>query len=165
MLVTAPTSLADPVLVKVVQVRTAEQMGESVQEHAEMADVLIMAAAVADYRPAVVAEQKIKKTDDELNIHLTKTTDILKTVKGDFVRVGFAAESENLVQNAKAKVGSKDLDLIVANDITAEGSGFGSDTNKVTLIGRDLAIEELPLLTKYDVSNRILDRVKDLFRD
>ncbi len=164
-LVTAPTSLPDPALVKVVRVRTAQQMGEAVQEHAKGADALVMAAAVADYRPAVVAEQKIKKTDDELNIHLTKTTDILKTVKGDFVRVGFAAESENLVQNAKAKVGSKDLDLIVANDITAEGSGFGSDTNKVTLIGRDLAIEELPLLTKYDVSNRILDRVKDLFRD
>ena len=85
--------------------------------------------------------------------------------QGDFLRVGFAAESENLVENAKAKVASKDLDLIVANDITAEGSGFGSDTNKVTLIGRDLSVEELPLLTKYDVGNRILDRVKALFRD
>jgi len=164
-LVTAPTSLPDPALVTVVRVRTAEQMGQAVQEHAEMADALIMAAAVADYRPAVAAEQKIKKTDDDLNIQLTKTTDILKTVKGEFVRVGFAAESENLVENAKAKVGSKNLDLIVANDITAEGSGFGTDTNKVTLIGRDLAAEELPLLTKYDVSNRILDRVKALFRD
>jgi len=100
-----------------------------------------------------------------INIPLTKTTDILKTAKGDFVRVGFAAESENLVQNAKAKVASKQLDLIVANDITAEGSGFGSDTNKVTIIDRDLAVEELPLLTKYEVSNRILDRVKGLFRD
>jgi phosphopantothenoylcysteine decarboxylase/phosphopantothenate--cysteine ligase len=79
--------------------------------------------------------------------------------------VGFAAESQNLVENAKAKVRSKQLDLIVANDITAEGSGFGSDTNKVTLIDRDLAVEELPLLNKYDVSNRILDRVKGLFRD
>ena len=162
-LVTASTSLPDPALVKVVRVRTAHQMGEAVQEHVKAADALIMAAAVADYRPAVEAEQKIKKTGDELNIQLTKTTDILKTVKGDFVRVGFAAESENLVQNAKAKVGGKNLDLIVANDITAEGSGFGYDTNKVTLIGWDLAIEELPLLTKYDVGNRILDRVKALF--
>ena len=164
-LVTAPTSLPDPALVKVVQVRTAEQMGEAIQEHVKNAHALIMAAAVADYRPAVEAGQKIKKTEDDLTISLAKTTDILKTAKGDFVRVGFAAESENLVENAKAKVGSKKLDLIVANDITAEGSGFGSDTNQVTLIGRDLAVEELPLLTKYDVSNRILDRVKALFRD
>ena len=164
-LVTAPTSLPDPALVKVVQVRTAEQMGEAIQEHVKNAHALIMAAAVADYRPAVEAGQKIKKTEDDLTISLAKTTDILKTAKGDFVRVGFAAESENLVENAKAKVGSKKLDLIVANDITAEGSGFGSDTNQVTLIGQDLAIEELPLLTKYDVSNRILDRVKALFRD
>ena len=164
-LVTAPTSLPDPALVKVVQVRTAEQMGEAIQEHVKNAHALIMAAAVADYRPAVEAGQKIKKTEDDLTISLAKTTDILKTAKGGFVRVGFAAESENLVANAKAKVGSKKLDLIVANDITAEGSGFGSDTNQVTLIGRDLAVEELPLLTKYDVSNRILDRVKDLFRD
>ncbi|PKB81154.1 MAG: bifunctional 4'-phosphopantothenoylcysteine decarboxylase/phosphopantothenoylcysteine synthetase [SAR202 cluster bacterium MP-SInd-SRR3963457-G1] len=164
-LVTAPTSLPDPALVKVVQVRTAEQMGEAIQSHLKKADALIMAAAVADYRPAEAADQKIKKSEDDLNISLAKTTDILKSVKGDFVRVGFAAESQNLVENAKAKVRSKQLDLIVANDITAEGSGFGSDTNKVTLIDRDLGVEELPLLSKYDVSNRILDRVKGLFRD
>jgi phosphopantothenoylcysteine decarboxylase/phosphopantothenate--cysteine ligase len=164
-LVTAPTSLPDPALVNVVQVRTAEQMGEAIQSHLNKADALIMAAAVADYRPTEAADQKIKKADDDLSISLAKTTDILKSAKGDFVRVGFAAESQNLVENAKAKVGSKQLDLIVANDITAEGSGFGSDTNKVTLIDRDLAVEELPLLSKYDVSNRILDRVKGLFRD
>ena len=164
-LVTAPTSLPDPALVKVVQVRTAEQMGEAIQSHLKKADALIMAAAVADYRPAEAADQKIKKSEDDLNISLAKTTDILKSVKGDFVRVGFAAESQNLVENAKAKVRSKQLDLSVANDITAEGSGFGSDTNKVTLIDRDLGVEGLPLLSKYDVSNRILDRVKGLFRD
>jgi phosphopantothenoylcysteine decarboxylase/phosphopantothenate--cysteine ligase len=164
-LVTAPTNLADPALINVVQVRTAEQMGAAIKEHAEKADALVMAAAVADYRPTEAADQKIKKSDDDLNITLSKTTDILKTAKGNFVRVGFAAESQNLVANAKAKVDSKKLDLIVANDITAEGSGFGSDTNQVTLIDRDLVVEELPLLSKYDVSNRILDRVKDLFRD
>ena len=164
-LVTAPTSLPEPALMKVVQVRTAEQMGEAIQSHLKKADALIMAAAVADYRPTEAADQKIKKADDDLSISLAKTTDILKSAKGDFVRVGFAAESQNLVENAKAKVGSKQLDLIVANNITAEGSGFGSDTNKVTLIDRDLAVEELPLLSKYDVSNRILDRVKRLFRD
>tara|TARA_B100000029_G_C17568172_1_gene955725 strand:- start:40 stop:1236 length:1197 start_codon:yes stop_codon:yes gene_type:complete len=164
-LVTAPTSLADPALVKVVRVQTAQQMGTAIQEHASDADALVMAAAVADYRPAETADQKIKKSNDEMRIELAKTEDILKTAKGKFVRVGFAAESENLVENAKSKVSSKSLDLIVANDITADGSGFGSDTNKVTLIDRDLAVEELPLLTKYDVSNRILDRVKALFKD
>ena len=164
-LVTAPTSLPEPALMEVVQVRTAEQMWQAIQNHLKKADALIMAAAVADYRPTEAADQKIKKADDDLSISLAKTTDILKSAKGDFVRVGFAAESQNLVENAKAKVGSKQLDLIVANDITAEGSGFGSDTNKVTLIDRELAVEELPLLSKYDVSNRILDRVKRLFRD
>ena len=164
-LVTAPTNLAEPALINVVQVRTAEQMGKAIQEHAEKADALVMAAAVADYRPTETADQKIKKNEDDLNISLAKTTDILKTAKGNFVRVGFAAESQNLVENAKIKVASKRLDLIVANDITAEGSGFGSDTNQVTLIDRDLVVEELPLLSKYDVSNRILDRVKGLFRD
>ena len=164
-LVTAPTSLADPALVKVVQVRTAEEMGQAIQEHVTKASALVMAAAVADYRPTETAGQKIKKAADDLNISLAKTTDILKSAKGNFVRVGFAAESQNLVENAKAKVGSKNLDLIAANDITAEGSGFGSDTNKVTLIDRDLAVEELPLLSKYEVSNQILDRVKGLFKD
>ena len=164
-LVTAPTNLPDPALVNVVQIRTAEQMGEAIQRHLDNADALIMAAAVADYRPATAADQKIKKTEDDLNISLAKTTDILKSAEGNYVRVGFAAESQNLVENAKAKVASKKLDLIVANDITAEGSGFGSDTNQVTFIDRYMQVEELPLLTKYDVSNRILDRVKDLIRD
>ena len=164
-LVTAPTSLLNPALVNVVQVRTAKQMGEAIKGHLDEADALIMAAAVADYRPATTADQKIKKTEDNLNIPLAKTEDILKAAEGNYVRVGFAAESQNLVENAKAKVTSKNLDLIVANDITSEGSGFGSDTNQVTLIDRDLRVEELPLLTKYDVSNRILDRVRDLIRD
>lgn len=164
-LVTAPTNLANPALINVVQVRTAEEMGAAIQEHTTTADVLVMAAAVADYRPTEAADQKIKKTEDNLNIALAKTTDILKNATGNFVRVGFAAESQNLVENAKAKVESKQLDLIVANDITAEGSGFGSDTNQVTLIDRDMTVEELPLLSKYDVSNRILDRVKNLLQD
>ena len=164
-LVTAPTSLPDPALVNVVQIRTAEQMGEAIQRHLDKADALVMAAAVADYRPATAADQKIKKAEDEMNISLAKTTDILKSAEGNYVRVGFAAGSQNLVENAKAKVASKKLDLIVANDITAEGSGFGSETNQVTFIDRYMQVEELPLLTKYDVSNRILDRVRDLIRD
>ncbi len=161
-LVTAPTGLPDPPLVDVVNVRTADQMAQAVKEEVSTADALIMAAAVADYRPASAAEQKIKKSDDELTIELARTTDILATVQGNFVRVGFAAESENLVPNATDKVIRKSLDLIVANDITDSDSGFGSDTNKVVLIDRELNVEELPLLTKYEVGQRILDRVRDL---
>ena len=161
-LVTAPTGLPNPPLVEVVRVQTAAQMAEAVLREVKQADALIMAAAVADYRPAVAAEQKIKKTNDELTIELAKTTDILEAAQGDFVKVGFAAESENLVANAADKVRRKSLDLIAANDITDAASGFGSDTNKVVLIDRELQVEELPLLTKYEVSHRILDRVRVL---
>ena len=164
-LVSAAKGLPNPPLVEVVPVSTAQQMCDAVLARTPEADALIMAAAVADYRPLSAADQKIKKTDDELSIPLARTTDILATARGDFVRVGFAAESENLVANAAAKVTAKSLDLIAANDITGEDSGFGTDTNRVTLIDRELNAEELPLLTKYEVGNRILDRVLLLFRD
>jgi phosphopantothenoylcysteine decarboxylase/phosphopantothenate--cysteine ligase len=163
-LVTAPTSLPDPVLVRVVHVQTAQQMGEAVLREVAQADALIMAAAVADYRPATPASQKIKKDAQELTVPLTKTLDILETAKGNFVKVGFSAESQDLVANAKVKLRRKSLDLMVANDITDPESGFGVDTNRVTLIDRELRVEELPLLTKYEVSQRILDRVRNLLR-
>ena len=164
-LVTAPTSLGDPALVRTVRVMSAQDMCDAVLSETATADALIMAAAVADYRPAVMAEQKIKKTSaDEMSIDLEKTTDILATARGNFVRVGFSAESENLESNAADKVRRKELDLIVANDITEEGSGFGVDTNRVVLIDRELEVERLPLLTKYEVGHRILDRVVTLLR-
>ncbi len=163
-LVTAPTSLPDPPLVEVIRIQTAQEMCDAVQGELGRADALIMAAAVADYRPVSAAEQKIKKSNEELSIDLTKTIDILESSNGPFVKVGFSAESENLVANASEKVGRKSLDLMVANDITDPDSGFGRDTNKVVLIDRDLRAEELPVLSKYEVSNRILDRVKGLFR-
>ena len=131
----------------------------------EGADALIMSAAVADYRPAAEAEQKIKKSGQELSLELTRTTDILEAAKGDFVKVGFSAESENLVSNATDKVRRKSLDLIVANDITDPDSGFGRDTNRVVLIDRQLRVEELPLMSKYEVSNCILDRIGGMFRE
>ncbi len=161
-LVAAPTGLPDPPLVRVVRVRSAQEMAEAVLQEVKHADALIMAAAVADYRPESAAEQKIKKTAAGLSLALTRTTDILEAAKGSFVKVGFAAESQNLVENARAKVRSKGLDLIVANDITDPQSGFGVDTNKVTLIDRALRAEELPVLTKYEVSQRVLDRVRAL---
>ena len=162
-LVTAPVALPDPPLTQVVKVRSAQDMCAAVLAATAGADALIMAAAVADYRPSVAAGQKIKKTAaDEMAIHLDKTIDILATATGDFVRVGFSAESENLEANAADKVRRKDLDLIVANDITEEGSGFGVDTNRVALIDRELRVERLPLLSKYAVGHRILDRVVEL---
>ena len=161
-LVAAPTGLPDPALVEVVAVKTAQEMCDAVLERVKGADALIMAAAVADYRPTTEADQKIKKASANLTIDLAKTTDILEAANGDVVKVGFAAETQNLVSNAKIKVGSKNLDLIVANDVTDPDSGFGIDTNKVTLIDRDLNVEELPVLTKYEVGHRILDRVSKL---
>ena len=161
-LITAPTALPPPPLVEVIGVQTAEQMAAAARQATADADALIMAAAVADYRPATAAEQKIKKSDAAFTLELKPTIDILTTLRGDFLRVGFAAESENLRENAAAKVRRKDLDLIVANDITDADSGFGSDTNRVTLIDRAFQVEELPLLTKEEVSHRILDRVVGL---
>ena len=159
-LVTAPNSLPDPPLVRLVPVQTAQQMCDAVLAELEEADALIMAAAVADYRPVTEAEQKIKKSDAGLTIDLAKTIDILEMASGNFVKVGFSAESENLIANAKQKVGRKSLDLIVANDITDPQSGFGQDTNRVVFIDRQLQVEELPLLSKYQVGQRILDRVR-----
>ena len=163
-LVTAPTGLPDPPLVEVVRVQTAGEMCDAVQGQLARADALIMAAAVADYRPVSAAEQKIKKSNAELSIDLTRTIDILESSNGRFVKVGFSAESENLIANASEKVARKSLDLMVANDITDPDSGFGRDTNRVALIDRNLEVEELPVLSKYEVGNRILDRVRDLFR-
>ncbi len=164
-LVSAARGLPNPPMVEVISVGTAQQMCDAVLSSTGEADALIMAAAVADYRPLSAADQKIKKTEDALTIPLAKTVDILASAQGDFVRVGFAAESENLIENAVAKIRAKSLDLIAANDITIEGSGFGADTNSVTLVDREMNVEELPLLTKYEVGNRILDRVARLFRD
>ncbi len=158
-LITAPTTLPEPVGIEVVHIETAAQMKEAVARAVAQADALIMAAAVADYQPKSVAETKIKKEAPSLTLELVRTPDILTEVKGDFLKVGFAAESQDIVANARQKLERKHLDLIVANDITDADSGFGADTNKVTLIDRDGKVESLPLLTKREVADRILDRV------
>jgi len=161
-LVTAPTGLQPPVGVDVANVVTAQQMYEATRTAVRGAHALIMAAAVADYRPSNPAADKIKKERETLVIPLERTVDILKSVEGDFVRVGFAAESSSLEHNARAKLAEKRLDLIVANDITASDAGFGSDNNRVTIMDRDGGIDRLPLLTKREVADRLLDRVAKL---
>jgi phosphopantothenoylcysteine decarboxylase/phosphopantothenate--cysteine ligase len=120
-----------------------------------------MAAAVADYRPTTAAKEKIKKGDGELALNLECTPDILGSVIGDFIKVGFAAESSNVVGNAEKKLTNKGLDVIVANDITASDSGFDTDTNQVTIIDRKGKIDSLPVLTKREVAERILDKVAE----
>jgi phosphopantothenoylcysteine decarboxylase/phosphopantothenate--cysteine ligase len=163
-LVSAPTALTPPVGVKVVQVQTTLQMRDAIADAARKADALLMAAAPADYRPAAIAERKLKKGTEALTLELVRTPDILSEVRGDFIRVGFAAESENLVENAKEKLKKKKLDLIAANDITATDSGFAADTNRVVLIDRSGKVQKLPLLPKSDVAHRILDKVVELLQ-
>jgi phosphopantothenoylcysteine decarboxylase/phosphopantothenate--cysteine ligase len=163
-LVSAPVALAVPYGVELVAVKTAAEMRDAVVSQCADADALIMAAAVADYRPAAVVEQKIKRSPAERTLELAPTPDILAEVKGDLVRVGFAAESQELEKNAADKLARKGLDMIVANDITAPGSGFGTDTNQVTIIDKSGASETLPLLSKYEVAQRILDRVIPLLK-
>ncbi len=158
-LITGPTALPKPTGVEIINVRTAQEMYEAVSKTVIGADALIMAAAVADYRPIKVSESKIKKTAATLTLELERTPDILGTVSGDFIRVGFAAESENLIENATKKLKDKKLDLIVANDITAPDRGMGADTNQVVIIDREGKVDELPLLLKREVADKVLDKV------
>jgi phosphopantothenoylcysteine decarboxylase/phosphopantothenate--cysteine ligase len=162
-LITAPVSLPEPVSINLIRVGTAQEMRRAVETVTRRADALIMAAAVADYRPIRTAKDKIKKGKAGLTLELECTPDILGTVEGNFIKVGFAAESSNLVENAKRKLKQKRLDFIVANDITARDSGFGTDTNRVTIIDRKGKVDSLPFLTKREVADKVLDRVAVLF--
>ena len=161
-LVTAPASSAPATGVDIIRVGTAEEMCHAVESVAPKADALIMAAAVADYRPRSTSREKIKRAGSGLTLDLECTRDILGTVKGNLIKVGFAAETGNLVGNARDKLKQKGLDLIVANDITASDSGFGTDTNRVTVIDKEGGVDSLPLLTKQEVAETILDRVAQL---
>jgi phosphopantothenoylcysteine decarboxylase/phosphopantothenate--cysteine ligase len=158
-LITAPTQLPEPDNIEIIRVRTASEMKEAVTKAVKKAGALIMAAAVADYRPKSPAQSKVKKQSPELTLELVRTPDILSEVKGGFIKVGFAAESEDLVANARKKLAQKGLDLIVANDITEPESGFGADSNKVTIIDKQGNLESLPLMSKREVAERVLDRV------
>ncbi|MEA1959347.1 MAG: bifunctional phosphopantothenoylcysteine decarboxylase/phosphopantothenate--cysteine ligase CoaBC [Chloroflexota bacterium] len=161
-LVSAPTTLVPPVGVRLIRVQTAIQMRDACILADADADVVIMAAAPADYRPKLKSPGKIKKGTETLNLELAENPDIFAELKGNSIRVGFAAESENLVKNAKEKLERKNLDLIVANDITRPGSGFDADDNRVVLIDCAGKVAKLPLLPKQEVADKILDRVAAL---
>lgn len=158
-LVSTQTSLRAPYGVEFVRADTAEEMRKEVVGRAPGADILVMAAAVADFRPATEAEHKIKKSGGGMTLELQETADILAEASGQrLVKVGFAAESQDLVTNARKKMRRKGVDLMVANNITDEGSGFGSDTNRVVIIDSDGVSDELPLLPKSEVAHLLLDR-------
>jgi phosphopantothenoylcysteine decarboxylase / phosphopantothenate---cysteine ligase len=164
-LVSGPTDLPVPEGADWVPVRTTEEMRAAVRERASSANVIIMAAAVSDYRPAAPRAQKVKRGDERLVLELEPTPDILSELgreKGSRILVGFAAETERVAENARDKLARKGADMIVANDVTQQGAGFDADTNIVTLFLRDGREIPLPKLSKFDVANRILDRVLEL---
>ena len=159
-LVTGKTEVEPPPFVNVVKVTSAAEMLDAVMKYSDNADIIIKAAAVADYRPAQIAENKIKKTDGSAEIKLERTADILKTLgeqkrSGQFI-CGFSMETENLIENSRKKLESKNADMIAANNLKTDGAGFGTDTNVVTLITAD-SVTELPKMSKYETAGKILD--------
>ena len=161
-LISGPVILETPAGVERVDVRTAEEMRRAVGERFSEASIAVLAAAVSDYRPAELRAEKIKKSNTPLAISLEPTTDILGEVatrKGQKIVVGFAAETDQVAENARKKLVSKNADLMVANDVTAEGAGFDSDTNVVTLFSRDGRDLALPKMPKSEVAQRVLDEV------
>lgn len=164
-LVTGPTNLEYPKGVQVVQIESAQQMLEAVMQRYHEADVVIKSAAVADYRPKHVFDQKMKKQPGAAVLELERTTDILRTLgeqKEHQLLVGFAAETEQVDEYAQKKLLSKNLDMIVANNVTTEGAGFGTDTNIVTLYKRSGESRKLPILSKHDVATEVLKEVKEM---
>ena len=167
-LVSGKTNQTPPLgLDQFIPIESAVDMYNAVMENLESSDIIIKSAAVADYRPKNVSDKKIKKTDGDLVIELERNPDILMEVgkkKGSKVLVGFAAETNDLIENATKKVQKKNLDFIVANDLTKEGAGFGVDTNIVKILHREGKIEELPIMEKEALADEILDRAKALQR-
>jgi phosphopantothenoylcysteine decarboxylase/phosphopantothenate--cysteine ligase len=164
-LISGPTDLKAPDGVDWVPVRTTEEMRSAVLDRAAEANVVIMAAAVADYRPAAPYAQKLKRGEGSLTLELEPTPDILADLartKGSCVLVGFAAETDRVAENAKGKLARKGADMIVANDVMQHGAGFDTDTNIVTLFLRDGREIPLPKMTKFEVANRILDHVLEI---
>ena len=164
-LVSGPTSIAKPEFVHVVDVVTAKEMYEEVTKRAKDQDIIIKAAAVADYRPKSVSSEKMKKKDDDLAIPMERTDDILKFLgehkrDGQFL-CGFSMETQNVIGNSRAKLTKKNLDMVAANNVKVEGAGFQGDTNVLTLITQDEEVS-LPLMSKEDAALKILDKILTL---
>lgn len=161
-LVTGKTELSPPPFVKVVHVDSAKEMFDAVRDEFEMQDIVIKSAAVADYRPIEVCDEKVKKKEYDMSIALTRTDDILAYLgqqrkKGQFL-CGFSMETENMLENSRAKLHKKNVDMIVANNLKQAGAGFATDTNIVTFITKEDAVE-LPLMSKEEVANKLLDYI------
>ncbi len=167
-LASGPVNLNAPKGVERIQVESSKQLCDAVLSHSGGADIVIQAAAPADFTPETVAEHKIKKTGDEMTLKLVPTTDIARELgrrkKPNQILVAFAAETDDLIENAKRKLEKKNADLVVANDVTRPGAGFGTETNIVTLVTRDRA-EALPMMSKRGVADAILDRVSMLLKE
>ena len=161
-LVTGKTNIPKPDFVKVVEIESAKEMFEAVDSVFDNHDIVIMSAAVADYRPKNVAAEKMKKKDGDVMIELERTDDILATMsarkKEQFI-CGFSMETENMLENSKAKLEKKNLDMICANNLKVDGAGFGTDTNVVTLITKN-DVKELPMMSKVEVAENILNEIK-----
>ena len=161
-MVTGKTSLEPPMFVDVVPVNSAADMYKAVTEKKDQQDIIIKAAAVADYTPAEVSDEKVKKKDADMSISLVRTKDILGTLgvqrkKGQFL-CGFSMETQNMLENSRAKLQKKNIDMIVANNLKEEGAGFKTDTNVVTFITRNEE-KQLPKLTKNQVADELLDYI------
>jgi phosphopantothenoylcysteine decarboxylase/phosphopantothenate--cysteine ligase len=164
-LVSGPTHIDIPKGVTFIPVETAADMYNAVMMHLEEADIIVGAAAVADYRPKEAKKEKIKKDEETMVIELVKNPDIMYEVgqkKGNKISVGFAAETENLIDYAKKKLKEKNMDLIVANDVSQEGAGFEVDTNIIKVINKDLEVKEYPMMTKREAAHVILDEIAKL---
>jgi phosphopantothenoylcysteine decarboxylase/phosphopantothenate--cysteine ligase len=164
-LVSGPSSEPVPYGVEILRVQTAAEMKDAILGRLDEVDVVVMSAAVADYRPEIAAPQKIKKNEKPLTLKLVRTDDILLAVsrsrKKDHTVVGFAAETESLEANAREKLAKKKLDLIVANDVSRPGTGFEVDTNEATLFRADGGVRKLPLMSKLALADEILDEIRD----
>ncbi len=167
-LVSGPTNIAPPSNIKkLIKIESAKDMYNAIIENFDDNQVIIKSAAVADYKPKTYSDKKIKKNDDDLVIKLDRNKDIayeLGKIKKDKILVGFAAETNDIIENAKGKIQKKNFDFIVANDLTEEGAGFGTDTNIVKIIDREGNINKYPQMKKDEVANVILDKVKSLLK-
>ena len=165
-LVSGKVNIRPPYGVHFIEVESAQQMFEKINSFFKKTDCIIMSSAVSDFTPSKTSPQKIKKTSEHLDISLDRTKDILSAVaknKEDRIIVGFAAETENVEQYAREKLRQKNMDMIVANNVTEKNSGFDADTNKVLIINRDGTAEDFPLMRKSDLADVILDRISSLF--